>query len=130
MTPNEYKALLTKHKNAKDKVRRLQTQLETHNERKTVLSQELASAEHELEGLNHKVTNVKVEVGPPIISEHSLLRYLERVVGIDLKEVEEEILHLVNGYGKADGEVHCVADNGKRCKLILKENVVTTIVKG
>ena len=62
------------------------------------------------------------------VSEHAILRYLERVKGINISEIEKEILsdevlNLVNQLGGTGGYPN------KDFKVLMKNYTVTTITK-
>ena len=63
-----------------------------------------------------------------IVSEHAILRYLERTMELDIKAVEKEILtdETLKQYRTLGNGKYPVA-NG--CKAIIKDNVVITITK-
>lgn len=78
------------------------------------------------ESLKNKIANLKKDKKLKV-SEHALLRYCERVLGIDLKEIESEILSddVINLVEKLGG-------NGqypnRDYKVVMKDFTVTTIL--
>lgn len=68
---------------------------------------------------------VQATMKEPIVSEHALLRYLERVRGVDLNEIRQQIL------GEGTSESIAFARNGRIKKrdvtLIVKDCVVVTV---
>lgn len=60
-----------------------------------------------------------------IVSEHAILRYLERVEGLDLKEIQKKILTKKVKFG------HKALGNGKfpekNFQVVIKNNVVVTV---
>ncbi len=75
--------------------------------------------------------SVKTEksLEPPkkaIVSEHAMLRYIERVMGVDLSVVEEEILNDHNRKA-IDFAPSCRIKAGG-VELVVKDRVVVTVV--
>lgn len=90
----------------------------------------VAQRKHQLssaacKSLEARIVTLQTEAPAPIVSEHALLRYLERVKGVDLDALREEILS-----GGTAASIS-FAKNGRIKKadmsLIIKDNVVVTI---
>lgn len=110
-------SLLIKQKSEIDLIKR---ERQLINERLSVAERNLRNTEEELKKLK---TGNKI-----IVSEHAVLRYLERTMELDLKAVEKEILseEVVSQY-KTLGNGKYPVSNG--CKAVIKDNVVLTITK-
>ena len=110
-------SLLIKQKSEIDLIKR---ERQLINERLSVAERNLRNTEEELKKLK---TGNKI-----IVSEHAVLRYLERTMELDLKAVENEILseQVVSQY-KTLGNGKYPVSNG--CKAVIKDNVVLTITK-
>lgn len=110
-------SLLIKQKSEIDLIRR---ERQLINERLSVAERNLKNTEEELKKLK---TGNKI-----IVSEHAVLRYLERTMELDLKAVENEILskEVVSQY-RTLGNGKYPVSNG--CKAVIKDNVVLTITK-
>ena len=110
-------SLLIKQKSEIDRIKR---ERQLINERLSVAERNLRNTEEELKKLK---TGNKI-----IVSEHAVLRYLERTMELDLKAVENEILseEVVSQY-KTLGNGKYPVSNG--CKAVIKDNVVLTITK-
>lgn len=110
-------SLLIKQKSEIDLIKR---ERQLINERLSVAERNLRNTEEELKKLK---TENKI-----IVSEHAVLRYLERTMELDLKAVENEILseEVVSQY-KTLGNGKYPVSNG--CKAVIKDNVVLTITK-
>lgn len=110
-------SLLIKQKSEIDLIKR---ERQLINERLSVAERNLRNTEEELKKLK---TGNKI-----IVSEHAVLRYLERTMELDLKAVENEILseEVVSQY-KTLGNGKYPVSNG--CKAVIKDNVVLTITK-
>ena len=110
-------SLLIKQKSEIDLIKR---ERQLINERLSVAERNLRNTEEELKKLK---TGNKI-----IVSEHAVLRYLERTMELDLKAVENEILteETVKQYRMLGNGKYPVS-NG--CKAVIKDNVVLTITK-
>lgn len=110
-------SLLIKQKSEIDLIRR---ERQLINERLSVAERNLKNTEEELKKLK---TGNKI-----IVSEHAVLRYLERTMELDLKAVENEILskEVVSQY-RTLGNGKYPVSNGY--KAVIKDNVVLTITK-
>lgn len=83
-----------------------------------------------IDELKNKIESFKKKKGKkPIVSEHALLRYCERVKGIDFSEIENEILNesVMGMVDKLGGSGAYPNSNGYQVKM--KDNVVVTIIK-
>ena len=87
---------------------------------------ELATKTRAIEGLSRQI-DVMQKNGELKVSEHAIVRYLERVKGVDITEIEREILNdnVVSYVSKLGG-------NGKfpngDYQVVMKDFTVTTIV--
>ena len=110
-------SLLIKQKSEIDLIRR---ERQLINERLSVAERNLKNTEEELKKLK---TGNKI-----IVSEHAVLRYLERTMELDPTAVETEILseEVVSQY-RTLGNGKYPVSNG--CKAVIKDNVVLTITK-
>ena len=110
-------SLLVKQKSEIDLIRR---ERQLIDERLSTAERNLKKTEDELKKLK---TGNKI-----IVSEHAVLRYLERTMELDLKAVESEILteETIKQY-KTLGNGKYPVSNG--CKAVIKDNVVLTITK-
>ena len=110
-------SLLIKQKSEIDLIKR---ERQLINERLSVAERNLRNTEEELKKLK---TGNKI-----IVSEHAVLRYLERTMELDLKAVENEILseEVVSQY-RTLGNGKYPVSNG--CKAVIKDNVVITVTK-
>ena len=65
-----------------------------------------------------------------VVSEHAILRYLERTMGLDLEQVKSQILTtdniiLIKNMGNGKYPV----GNGSGLKLVVKQNTVVSVVQ-
>jgi ABC-type lipoprotein release transport system permease subunit len=84
-----------------------------------------AEARRQLKSLQERVKQLEANNAEPIVSEHAILRYLERVKGIDVEAIKQEILD-------ENASKHIkFAKNGtlKRAaySLIFRNNVIVTV---
>lgn len=113
-------------------IKGLESQLKILQGKKEAKKNEVSSAQKEYSNLlkseqqlADKISALKEDKGITI-SEHAILRYLERVKGIDLKTVEDEILT-----EELKSTVSILGGNGKYpiegCRAVLKNNTIVTI---
>lgn len=87
----------------------------------------LAVAERNLKKIEEEMKKFK-NGNKIIVSEHAILRYLERTMGLDIKAIEKEILtdETLKQY-RTLGNGKYPVENG--CKAVIKDNVVITVTK-
>lgn len=95
------------------------------NEKK--LRQEIILKQQNLNTLKQKILNLSKNAETLTISEHAIIRYVERVLGIYLDEISKRILpdeqaHLIETLG--DG--HFPVNNGE-FKIVVKNGIVVTL---
>lgn len=106
--------------------------------KKTKLEVEIISLEKDQKQIAKEIDNKKRELNAicqeiesfankePIISEHAMLRYIERVIGIDLGDIEKHILSEQNRK-LIDFAGNCrIKSNG--VELIVKNRCVVSVV--
>lgn len=87
----------------------------------------LAVAERNLKKIEEEMKKLK-NGNKIIVSEHAILRYLERTMELDIKAIEKEILtdETLKQY-RTLGNGKYPISNG--CKAVIKDNVVITVTK-
>lgn len=116
------------------KIKSIETQLNKIKSEKDILKLEISNKQRELslkDRLINELTdelNKLKEVKTLRISEHAILRYLERIKNLNIKDIEEDILssdvkNLVKVLGGSGSYPN------KDYKVIIKDYVVTTIIK-
>ena len=113
--------------------------LKSLQSRSAILSQECSNLSHRVKQLqdewSKKLSQLKAmesEIAQicrkdPIVSEHALIRYLERAMDLDLEQLKSEILTPeVTKQIKIMGNGKFPLGNGLR--VVVKDNVVTTVV--
>ena len=111
----------------------LQSQIEKEKNKLKLLEKEKIDISNQANECKQKINNINQKIKQLqdsnkdiIVSEHALLRYIERVIGIDLKDIEDNILNEADKENiKSLGNCKYPKDG---FKLIVKNNVVTTIV--
>jgi hypothetical protein len=96
-------------------------------EQKKLVEKEISVLEDSLKSLEQKIE--KIQNSDLIVSEHAIIRYIERVIGINIEEIVEKI-----ATEKMKKMVECCgnglypSENGEY-KLKISNNVVVTIIK-
>ncbi len=115
-------------------IKEMTTHLKRHESEVEVIKMEIDNKLKELDlkkgiiaDIKNKIKNYEASAKlNPKVSEHALLRYLERVKGIDIKTCEQEILNK-----KVLEMIETLGGNGsfpnENFKLVMKDNVVVTI---
>lgn len=104
---------------------KLQSEIEAIKIEREILNNKLQSAERNLGKIREEIKKLK-EGNKIIVSEHAMLRYIERVLGIDLKEIERRILT------DEVKEQYKIVGNGRfpindEFRALIRDNVVVTI---
>lgn len=73
-----------------ERVNKLGTRVALLKEEIATRQKEQASIERELEGLKEELTRLNNEV--PRVTDHALVRYMERAYGFDMGKLRDEIL--------------------------------------
>lgn len=104
----------------------LQLEFKSLQKSGTRLTMEIAAKEKQIKEVELKIRKLKGANGSIIVSEHAILRYLERVYGLDLVKIKQEILpERIAAQAKAIGNGrYGVIDH----TLLIKNNVVVTVL--
>lgn len=122
-------------KKAREEIKKLQSmrdgyqaELEILKTKEQGIKQEIISKKSSINTINQRIANLSKNNEEIIVSEHAILRYIERVVGIDVDKIVEQILpeetkiyieNLGNGnYPINDGEF----------RIVVKDRVVVTVL--
>lgn len=81
----QLKALQVRATKAGQEVNAIRTEMQDVNRR-------LSEAKARLDAINAEIAKLRENASEPIVSEHAMLRYCERVLGIDMSEVRAKIL--------------------------------------
>ena len=104
---------------------KLQSEIQAIKIEREILNNKLQSAERNLGKIREEIKKLK-EGNKIIVSEHAMLRYIERVLGIDLKGIEKRILT------DEVKEQYKIVGNGRfpindEFRALIRDNVVVTI---
>ena len=104
---------------------KLQSEIEAIKIEREILNNKLQNAERNLGKIREEIKKLK-EGNKIIVSEHAMLRYIERVLGIDLKEIERRILT------DEVKEQYKIVGNGRfpindEFRALIRDNIVVTI---
>ena len=98
------------------------SEIEEIKGKKKEIEKNLEFKRKKLESVKAKIANAQESV---IISEHAVIRYIERVLGIDIKEIEKKIV---------DEETEKIIKEMKPSRIyrgdfsiLIKDNIVTTV---
>ena len=100
----------------------LVSEIEDIKGKKKEIDKNLEMKRKKLEGVKVQIANARESV---IISEHAVIRYIERVLGIDIKEIEKKIVD------EETEKIIMELRPSKICRgefsILIKDNTVTTI---
>jgi chromosome segregation ATPase len=86
----------------------------------------LGQIKQEINNLRQAINSLKDKQVEPV-TEHAILRYLERVKNINIEETKNEIMEAVKGFYPLDGEVISRDDNDKKVRFVIKGKQVITV---
>ena len=105
------------------KEKELVSEIEDIKGKKKEIDKNLEIKRKKLEVVKAKIANAQESV---IISEHAIIRYIERVLGIDIKEIEKNIVD------EETEKIIMELRPSKICRgefsILIKDNTVTTII--
>ena len=103
------------------------SEIELIRRERQLIDERLSIAERNLRKTEDALKKMKTG-NKIIVSEHAVLRYLQRIMELDLKAVENEILtdETLKQY-RTLGNGKYPISNG--CKAVIKDNVVITVTK-
>jgi hypothetical protein len=90
------------------------------------VNQEINNRRNELSAVNQKIAGLTER--EPVVTEHALLRYCERVLGIDMQKITESILSPDNR-AKIKFAKSCTLTMGD-VKFVVKDGAVVSVVCG
>ncbi|MEW6732137.1 MAG: hypothetical protein AB1489_12485 [Acidobacteriota bacterium] len=106
---------------------KLTVEVEHLLEQKRELDRTYCDKKKKLEEINKEIQKLRTTSPEPIVSEHALLRYLERVKGIDLHAIKREILteQIVAAINQVGS---CKISNGNGIKFVVKDRTIISVV--
>jgi len=106
---------------------KLSTELKHLSEEDVSIQRKLAKERRRLATLKKKISSLKQKSAVPIVSEHAILRYIERTMGVDVEHLKQEILtDKVLDQFKVLGSGKYPTTGG--CKAVIKDGVVVTVI--
>lgn len=117
MSCTKLKTLQVTANDIKDSIKSIKESLVTANVELSKKKKELDRVNHEIEILTRELT----------VSEHAILRYIERVYELDIEKIQKEILEspslaTIDVLGSGRYPLQCGA------KAVIKDRVIVTIV--
>lgn len=93
----------------------------------SIAQKQLAAANKEVIQLEQQIRNLQEQASNPIVTEHAMLRWLERIEGRSLEDLCETILDpaTVSQIKFAGG--NCVIQKANGPRLIVKNNAIVTV---
>jgi len=117
MDPQKFKGLQVRKTQLESELRDLRDQLKELDKKILYVNSSLSRISKEMNDLNEQ---------QPTISEHALLRYVERIEGVDLEKIKREILSEANI--KIISQLRsCKLPIGKKYTLVVRNKVVVTV---
>lgn len=94
---------------------------------KKELDKNYCDKKKKLEQIKEEIKKLNVTSPEPIVSEHALIRYLERVKGINMEAIKKEMLTervvlAINQVG------NCKISNGNGLKYVVKDHTIVSVV--
>jgi len=115
---------------SKNKLKYLETKLNKLNSEYAMIKKEYQQKQKELEKIKIDIKNTEKQINKLknnselIISEHAILRYIERVLGIDIEEIKNKIVPNKDAIAELGNGVFTIDD----FKIKVKDNVVVTVI--
>lgn len=81
----------------------------------------------QLKQIEDRLSEIHTSNGEPVVSEHAIIRWLERVKGMDMEAIKEEILAGRQAQIRKLGTCTIKMPNGMR--MIVRGHVVVTIIE-
>lgn len=102
----------------------IELQITENSKEKSKLQSSLNEIKSKIESIDKKIEMLRSDV---VLSEHAILRYIERCMGIDLNTVKQEIIdEKTKDTIKKLGDGHYPLKSGG--KIIVKDNVIVTVI--
>ncbi len=117
----------TEHKRLTVLLEKLEGEMEALKMQKNSISQEIQAKNTQVMKVRSELKKLNKASDNIIISEHAILRYLERVKKIDIELLSGEILtpKVIEAYDKlGDGKYPI----NNQYKVVIKDNVVLTVI--
>jgi len=106
------------------KKKSIESEIEEEKYKRENQDEKIRKLNSELYKVNKRINNLTKNV---VVSEHAIVRYMERVMGVDIQEIRDKILSdkfvkMVKELGNANYPI-----DGTTKKAVVKDNIVITI---
>lgn len=92
------------------------------------IKRELSTKKMDINHLKQRITNLSKRADGITVSEHAIIRYIERVMGIDIEDIATKILpESAQEYIEQLGNGHYPVNHGE-FKIVVKDGVVITVL--
>ena len=123
----ELKAMKTRKSELATQLAALQREAQALNARLSKIQSEKSTLLRTQKSLDRQIYNLKTRA--PVVTEHAIIRYLERVLGMDMEDIRNELLtDGVLALHNSGGSGAITTDKGY--KVVVKKGVVVTITGG
>lgn len=109
----------------KNDIKKGEADLESLKKASSITNSHIVSKKREIGILKFKLE--KILTREVAISDHALLRYIERVKGVDIESIKEEMLKdskIIDAIKILNSGTFPI----QGCSLIVKDNIITTII--
>lgn len=108
---------------------KLEEKIKSLKSEENVLTKNITITSQKLSEVKSSIANIKNNNKNIIISDHAIVRYVERVIGINLEEIESKICpeatrSQIRAFGSGSYQV-----NSNEFTIKIKDNVVITLIK-
>lgn len=106
----------------------LEASVEALKTQEAQIKRELSSKRMDMNHLKQRIENLAKKHDGVTVSEHAIIRYIERVMGINIEQIAEKILpekelHYIQQLGNG----HYPVNHGE-FKIVVKDGVVITVL--
>lgn len=117
-------------KNLQSQKTEAQAELKMVESERRGLDDKIGKVKARLKSLDRQITELKDSSATPVVSEHAMLRYFERVLGYDLEEIKKQILSekTIEQIRVLRSGRFPATHNGFHFKLRVKDRVVITVL--
>ena len=105
-------------------------EIQVAREEQRAASDKVTKLQARINSLDQQIRDLTTRAPDPIVSEHALLRYFERVEGYDLEAIKKKILPepVAQQIKTIRSGTFPVGNNGSSFRLRVKDHVVITIL--
>jgi predicted transcriptional regulator len=125
------------HNNDSAALKHLQTQrneavaaIKVAREQQREIGLKISSLQQNINHLDREIRELTTKKAKPVVSEHAMLRYFERVLHYDLDEIAEKVMPtpVAEQIQTVRSGKFPVGRNGDSFRLVVKDNVVMTLL--